>query len=138
VSCLGNKIQKDYSKVGGNLSAGAMLIQEVTTKTNDSVGDSTTTAIVLAREMIKSGLLSVAFGENHISLKKGMERTVKDIIKVLKSKAISVRKTMISKVKLLAWEVTWIPAIPGIISTQCLPFSSNSFDMGYCSRSLNP
>ncbi|GKB76599.1 chaperonin 60 subunit alpha 2, chloroplastic isoform X2, partial [Tanacetum coccineum] len=44
----------------------AMLIQEVTTKTNDSVGDNTTTAIVLAREMIKSGLLAVAFEENHI------------------------------------------------------------------------
>nr|GEY68265.1 chaperonin 60 subunit alpha 2, chloroplastic isoform X2 [Tanacetum cinerariifolium] len=43
-------------------NAGAMLIQEVATKTNDSAGDGTTTAIVLAREMIKSGLLAVAFG----------------------------------------------------------------------------
>nr|GFB37522.1 chaperonin 60 subunit alpha 2, chloroplastic isoform X2 [Tanacetum cinerariifolium] len=70
-----------------------MLIQEVATKTNDSAGDGTTTAIVLAREMIKSGLLAVAFGANPISLKKGMERTVKELIKVLKSKAIPVRKS---------------------------------------------
>ncbi|GJX72749.1 chaperonin 60 subunit alpha 2, chloroplastic, partial [Tanacetum coccineum] len=74
-------------------NAGAMLIQEVATKTNDSAGDGTTTAIVLAREMIKSGLLAVAFGANPISLKKGMERTVKELIKVLKSKAIPVRKS---------------------------------------------
>ncbi|PWA39635.1 TCP-1/cpn60 chaperonin family protein [Artemisia annua] len=72
-------------------NAGAMLIQEVATKTNDSAGDGTTTAIVLAREMIKSGLLAVSFGANPISLKKGMERTVKELIKVLKSKAIPVR-----------------------------------------------
>ncbi|PWA65669.1 TCP-1/cpn60 chaperonin family protein [Artemisia annua] len=74
-------------------NAGAMLIQEVATKTNDSAGDGTTTAIVLAREMIKSGLLAVSFGANPISLKKGMERTVKELIKVLKSKAIPVRKS---------------------------------------------
>ncbi|PWA42384.1 chaperonin 60 subunit alpha 2, chloroplastic [Artemisia annua] len=65
----------------------------VATKTNDSAGDDTTTVIVLARQMIKSGLLDVAFGANPISLKKGMERTVKELIKVLKSKAIPVRKS---------------------------------------------
>lgn len=73
-------------------NAGAMLIQEVATKTNDLAGDGTTTAIVLAREMIKSGLLAVAFGANPVSLKKGMERTVKELIKVLKKKTIPVSK----------------------------------------------
>ncbi|PWA59442.1 chaperonin 60 subunit alpha 2, chloroplastic [Artemisia annua] len=66
---------------------------KVATKTNDSAGDNTTTVIVLARRMIKSGLLAAAFGANPISLKKGMERTVKELIKVLKSKAILVRKS---------------------------------------------
>ncbi|KAI3747355.1 hypothetical protein L6452_09809 [Arctium lappa] len=73
-------------------NAGAMLIQEVATKTNDLAGDGTTTAIVLAREMIKSGLLAVAFGANPVSLKKGMERTVEELIKVLKKKMIPVSK----------------------------------------------
>ncbi|CAI9271834.1 unnamed protein product [Lactuca saligna] len=73
-------------------NAGAVLIQEVATKTNDLAGDGTTTAIVLAREMIKSGLLAVAFGANPISLKKGMEKTVKELIKVLKKKSIPVSK----------------------------------------------
>ncbi|PWA48831.1 chaperonin 60 subunit alpha 2, chloroplastic [Artemisia annua] len=65
----------------------------VATKTNYSAGDGTTTAIFLAREMIKSGLLAVAFGANPISLKKGIERIVKELIKVLKSKEIPVRKS---------------------------------------------
>ncbi|KAJ9541193.1 hypothetical protein OSB04_027699 [Centaurea solstitialis] len=73
-------------------NAGVMLIQEVAIKTNDLAGDGTTTAIVLAREMIKSGLLAVAFGANPVSLKNGMERTVKELIKVLKKKTIPVSK----------------------------------------------
>ncbi|KAF8408615.1 hypothetical protein HHK36_004678 [Tetracentron sinense] len=68
-----------------------MLIQEVARKTNDSAGDGTTTAIILAREMIKSGLLAVAFGANPISLKKGMDKTVKELVTVLKDKSLPVK-----------------------------------------------
>ncbi|PKA64076.1 Chaperonin 60 subunit alpha 2, chloroplastic [Apostasia shenzhenica] len=72
-------------------NAGAMLIQEVAGKTNDSVGDGTTTAILLAREMIKLGLLAIASGANPVSLKKGIDKAVKEIVEVLRSKSISVR-----------------------------------------------
>ncbi|KAI9122688.1 hypothetical protein K1719_006528 [Acacia pycnantha] len=71
-------------------NAGAMLIQEVASKMNDLAGDGTSTAIILARAMIKSGLLAVAFGANPISLKKGMEKTVKGLIKLLKERSIPV------------------------------------------------
>ncbi|KAF9587628.1 hypothetical protein IFM89_004460 [Coptis chinensis] len=67
-------------------NAGAKLIQEVARKTNDSAGDGTTTAIILAREMVRSGLLAVASGANPTSLKKGMDKTVQELVKVLKSK----------------------------------------------------
>ncbi|KAK7850508.1 rubisco large subunit-binding protein subunit alpha, partial [Quercus suber] len=72
-------------------NAGTMLIHEVATKMNDLAGDGTTTAIVLARAMIKSGLLAVAFGANPISLKKGMDKTMKELVKVLKKKSVPVR-----------------------------------------------
>ncbi|KAL5775600.1 hypothetical protein ACOSP7_013157 [Xanthoceras sorbifolium] len=72
-------------------NVGAMLMQEVASKMNDLAGDGTTTAIILAREMIKSGLLAVAFGANPISLKKGMNKTVKELIKILKSKSFPVK-----------------------------------------------
>lgn len=64
---------------------------QVATKTNGSAGDGTTTAIVLAREMIKSGLLAIANGANPVSLKKGMEKTVKELVKSLKEKSYAVK-----------------------------------------------
>ncbi|XP_031121684.1 chaperonin 60 subunit alpha 2, chloroplastic-like isoform X1 [Ipomoea triloba] len=72
-------------------NAGAMLIQEVATKTNSLAGDGTTTAIVLAREMIKAGLLAASYGANPVSLKRGMERTVKELVEVLKRSSFPVK-----------------------------------------------
>ncbi|GFS44862.1 TCP-1/cpn60 chaperonin family protein [Actinidia rufa] len=72
-------------------NAGVDLVQEVATKTNDMAGDGTTTAIILAREMIKSGLLAVAFGANPVSLKSGMAKTVKELVKVLRQKSCPVK-----------------------------------------------
>uniref|UniRef100_A0A0R0EF87 Uncharacterized protein n=1 Tax=Glycine max TaxID=3847 RepID=A0A0R0EF87_SOYBN len=71
-------------------NAGAILIQEVASKMNELAGDGTSTAIILARAMIKSGLLAVAFGANPISLKKGMEKTVKELVKFLKERSVPV------------------------------------------------
>ncbi|XP_042023340.1 chaperonin 60 subunit alpha 2, chloroplastic-like [Salvia splendens] len=72
-------------------NAGVLLIQEVATKTNGSAGDGTTTAILLAREMIRYGLLAITNGANPVSLKKGMERTVEELVKVLSEKSYAVR-----------------------------------------------
>ncbi|XP_008225833.1 PREDICTED: chaperonin 60 subunit alpha 2, chloroplastic isoform X1 [Prunus mume] len=72
-------------------NVGAMLIQEVASKMNSLAGDGTTTAIILTREMIKGGLLAVAFGANPISLKKGMDKTVNELVKVLKKKSLPVK-----------------------------------------------
>ncbi|GFQ08327.1 rubisco large subunit-binding protein subunit alpha chloroplastic, partial [Phtheirospermum japonicum] len=68
-------------------NAGASLIREVASKTNDSAGDGTTTASVLAREIIKLGLLSVTSGANPVSLKKGIEKTVQGLVDELENKA---------------------------------------------------
>ena len=46
---------------------GAQLVKEVATKTNDVVGDGTTTATVLAQAMIREGLKNVAAGANRWS-----------------------------------------------------------------------
>ncbi|MCL2847125.1 MAG: chaperonin GroEL [Firmicutes bacterium] len=51
---------------------GAQIVKEVSTKTNDVVGDGTTTAIVLAQALIKEGLKNVAAGANPMILKKGI------------------------------------------------------------------
>ncbi|GAB2242829.1 hypothetical protein Droror1_Dr00019604 [Drosera rotundifolia] len=68
-------------------NAGAALIKEVASKTNDSAGDGTTTAAVLAREIIKLGLLSVTSGANPVSLKRGIDKTVQGLIQELEKKS---------------------------------------------------
>ncbi|KAF4371931.1 hypothetical protein F8388_000098 [Cannabis sativa] len=72
-------------------NAGAALIREVASKTNDSAGDGTTTASVLAREIIKLGLLSVTSGANPVSLKRGIDKTVQGLIVELEKKARPVK-----------------------------------------------
>ncbi|KAM0938936.1 putative chaperonin Cpn60/TCP-1 family, groEL-like apical domain superfamily [Dioscorea sansibarensis] len=72
-------------------NAGAALIREVASKTNDSAGDGTTTASVLAREIIKLGLLSVASGANPVSLKKGIDKTVQGLVEELETRARPVK-----------------------------------------------
>ncbi|KAJ8559600.1 hypothetical protein K7X08_003658 [Anisodus acutangulus] len=72
-------------------NAGATLIREVASLTNDSAGDGTTTASVLAREIIKLGLLSVTSGANPVSLKKGIDKTVHALIGMLERRARPVK-----------------------------------------------
>ncbi|KAL0436916.1 UNVERIFIED_CONTAM: RuBisCO large subunit-binding protein subunit alpha, chloroplastic [Sesamum radiatum] len=72
-------------------NAGAALIREVASKTNDSAGDGTTTASVLAREIIKLGLLSVSSGANPVSIKKGIDKTVQGLVDELQKKARPVK-----------------------------------------------
>lgn len=66
-------------------------ILKVASKTNDSAGDGTTTASVLAREIIKLGLLSVTSGANPVSLKRGIDKTVLGLIEELEKKARPVK-----------------------------------------------
>lgn len=68
-----------------------VVMLQVATKTNKAAGDGTTTAIILAREMIKSGLLAITYGANPVSLKKGMGKAVEHLIKILKENSYEVK-----------------------------------------------
>ncbi len=72
---------------------GAQLVKEVATKTNDVAGDGTTTATLLAQEIIKEGFKNVAAGANPMVLKKGIQgavdvavEAIKDIAKPVETK----------------------------------------------------
>ena len=70
---------------------GAQLVKEVATKTNDTAGDGTTTATVLAQAMVNEGMKNIAAGANAIVLRKGIKKAVdvaKDAIQGM-SKPIS-------------------------------------------------
>lgn len=53
---------------------GAHLVMEVASKTNDTAGDGTTTATILAQAMINEGMKNIAAGANPIILRKGMKK----------------------------------------------------------------
>lgn len=80
-----------YFSWSNNLKLWKPTFSQVATKTNDLAGDGTTTAIILAREIIKLGLLAVTFGANPILLKQGMEVTVKELVKILMEKSVPVK-----------------------------------------------
>ncbi|SDS26442.1 chaperonin GroEL [Paenibacillaceae bacterium GAS479] len=66
-------------------NAGAQLVKEVATKTNDVAGDGTTTATVLAQAIIREGLKNVTAGANPIVLRKGIEKAVRAAVEELKN-----------------------------------------------------
>ena len=68
-------------------NAGAQLIKEVAGRTNDAAGDGTTTASVLAREMIHFGLQVVTAGANPVSVKKGIDKTCEFLVGKLRALA---------------------------------------------------
>lgn len=80
-------------------NAGAQLIREVCTKTNDQAGDGTTTAAVLAQAMIKEGLKNVAAGANPMVLRRGIQKAVDCSVDEIKKIARPVEnKTSITQV----------------------------------------
>jgi chaperonin GroEL len=66
---------------------GAQLAKEVATKTNDVAGDGTTTATVLARAMVHTGMKNVAAGANPMALKRGIESAVTAVVEAIKDLA---------------------------------------------------
>ncbi|MDD2646375.1 MAG: chaperonin GroEL [Patescibacteria group bacterium] len=67
-------------------NAGAQLLQEAASKTNDVAGDGTTTAVVLAQAIFSQGLKSVTAGSNPILIRRGIEKGVAAVVKELKEK----------------------------------------------------
>ena len=53
---------------------GAKLVYEVANKTNDTAGDGTTTATILAQSMIENGLRQVDRGANPVLMREGIEK----------------------------------------------------------------
>ena len=69
---------------------GAQFVKEVATKTNDIAGDGTTTATVLAKEIIHEGLRNVAAGANPIMVKRGIDKAVEKAVSEIKKLSIEV------------------------------------------------
>ena len=66
---------------------GAQLVKEVATKTNDTVGDGTTTATLLAQVIVNEGLRNVAAGANPIAIRRGIDKAVDAVVAEMKKSA---------------------------------------------------
>jgi chaperonin GroEL len=63
---------------------GARMLREAASKTNDTAGDGTTTATVLAQAMVHEGMRHVTAGANPIYLKRGMDKAVAVVVDAVK------------------------------------------------------
>ncbi len=66
---------------------GAQLVKEVATKTNDTVGDGTTTATLLAQAIVNDGLRNVAAGTNPLAIRRGIDKAVNAAVAEMKKQA---------------------------------------------------
>ena len=66
---------------------GAQLVKEAAIKTNDIVGDGTTTATVLAHAIIREGMRAIGEGGNPVLIKRGIDLAVARLVEHLRSVA---------------------------------------------------
>jgi len=69
------------------------MVREVASKTNDTAGDGTTTATVLAQAIVREGAKYVAAGMNPMDLKRGVDLAVTAAIADIKARAKKVKST---------------------------------------------
>ena len=86
----GVTIAKEVELLDPYENMGAQLVKEAASKTNDSVGDGTTTSVVLTQAMVRRGFMNVAAGTNGMAIKSGIDKAVKAVTEELKKMAIPV------------------------------------------------
>ncbi len=59
---------------------GAQMVREVAVKTNDTAGDGTTTATVLAQAIFREGIKNVTAGANPMSLQRGIQMATDKVV----------------------------------------------------------
>jgi len=72
---------------------GAQMVREVASKTNDTAGDGTTTATVLAQAIVKEGIKYVTSGMNPMDLKRGIDLAVAEAVSDIKKRSKKIKDT---------------------------------------------
>jgi len=95
---------------------GAQLVKKVSEDTNNKAGDGTTTSTLLATSIIKEGFKVMEKGSNSVSVKKGIDLAVKQVIEKLKeNKADITENSQIQEVATISGNND--PEIGTLIST---------------------
>ena len=77
---------------------GAQMLREVASKTNDTAGDGTTTAVLLGEAIYSEGLKNVTAGANPTMLKRGVDKAVEAAVAELAKLAKKVKPDDVAKV----------------------------------------
>lgn len=72
-------------------NVGAQLVKEAATKTVESAGDGTTTAVVLAQAIVSAGIKNITAGANPMEIRTGIEKGVAAVVEKLKTMAKPVK-----------------------------------------------
>src|SRR3989344_2504420 len=81
----GVSIAKEIELEDSTENIGAEIIKEVASKTNDTAGDGTTSAVLLCQAISTEGLKNVAAGANPLALRKGIIKGKDMIVEQLKT-----------------------------------------------------
>ena len=81
---------------------GAQMVREVASKTNDTAGDGTTTATVLAQAIVREGAKLVAAGMNPMDLKRGVDLAVAEAVKDIAKRSKKIKDLEIAQVGSIA------------------------------------
>ena len=87
----GVSVAKEIELEDKFMNMGAQMVKEVASKTNDTAGDGTTTATVLAQAIVREGLKSVAAGMNPMDLKRGIDTAVATVVASIREMAREVK-----------------------------------------------
>jgi len=77
---------------------GAQMVKEVASKTSDVAGDGTTTATVLAQAIFREGIKNVTAGMNPMSLKRGIDQAVAEVVSFIEGLAKPVEGESVAQV----------------------------------------
>ena len=81
----GVAVAKEIELEGKFENMGAQMVREVASRTNDTAGDGTTTATILAHSIVREGLKSVAAGMNPMDLKRGIDLATAKVVSEIKA-----------------------------------------------------
>ncbi len=81
----GVAVAKEIELEGKFENMGAQMVREVASRTNDTAGDGTTTATILAHSIVREGLKSVAAGMNPMDLKRGIDLATAKVVGEIKA-----------------------------------------------------
>lgn len=87
----GSTIVKDVSLKNTYENMGVAMAKEVVQKIKEKCGDGTTTGIVLLNSLVEHGVKLIAAGASPISVKRGIDKAVEQIVKEIEKSAIPVK-----------------------------------------------